>query len=107
MSRFFSKYYPARRIYRACLQRRFTPSFFAGIIVVLVLSVYFRWLPPIAFVPLWEKPWDSFQQLIFPALALGFASQGLLMRITRAQLLEVMRQDYVRTAYAKGLTRGV
>ena len=81
-----------------------TPSFFAGIIVVLVLSIYFRWLPPIAFVPLWEKPWDSFQQLIFPALALGFASQGLLMRITRAQLLEVMRQDYVRTAYAKGLT---
>lgn len=84
-----------------------TPSFFAGIIVILVLSVYFRWIPPIGFVHLWESPWKSFQQLVFPALALGFTSQGLLMRITRGQLLEVMRQDYVRTAYAKGLAERV
>lgn len=80
-----------------------TPSFFAGIIVILVLSVYFDWIPPIGFVNIWDQPWKSFQQLIVPALALGFASQGLLMRLTRGQLLEVMRQDYVRTAYAKGL----
>lgn len=80
-----------------------TPSFFAGIIVILVLSVYFDWIPPIAFVNIWEEPWKGFQQLIFPSLALGFTSQGLLMRLTRGQLLEVLRQDYVRTAYAKGL----
>ena len=84
-----------------------TPSFFAGIIVILVLSVYFKWIPPIGFVHLWDSPWKSSQQLIFPALALGFTSQGLLMRITRGQLLEVMRQDYVRTAYAKGLAERV
>ena len=84
-----------------------TPSFFAGIIVILVLSIYFRWIPPIGFVHLWDEPWKSFQQLVFPALALGFTSQGLLMRITRGQLLEVMRQDYVRTAYAKGLAERV
>lgn len=84
-----------------------TPSFFAGIIVILVLSVYFDWIPPIGFVNIWDQPWKSFQQLIVPALALGFASQGLLMRLTRGQLLEVLRQDYVRTAYAKGLPQRV
>ncbi len=79
------------------------PSFFVGMLIILGLSLYFRWIPPIAFVNLWDNPTVAFQQLIFPAVALGFASQGLLLRMTRTQLLEVLREDFVRTARAKGL----
>ena len=79
------------------------PSFFVGLILVLVLSRYFGWLPPLGFTNLWDDPFTGFQQLIFPALALGFATNGLLLRMTRNQLLEVLREDYVRTARAKGL----
>lgn len=79
------------------------PSFWVGLIVVLVLSRYFDYLPPLGFVNLWDNPVVGFQQLIFPALALGFSTNGLLLRITRAQLLEVLREDYIRTARAKGL----
>ena len=79
------------------------PSFFVGMLIILGLSLYFRWIPPIAFVNLWDNPTVAFQQLIFPAAALGFASQGLLLRMTRTQLLEVLREDFVRTARAKGL----
>ena len=55
------------------------------------------------FISMWDDPVTSFQQLIFPAMALGFSSNGLLLRMTRTQLLEVMGEDYVRTARAKGL----
>ena len=79
------------------------PSFFVALLVVLLLSVVFDWSTPLGFVHLWEEPGKSFQQLIFPAIALGFSSSGLLVRMTRAQLLEVLREDYVRTARAKGL----
>ena len=79
------------------------PSFFVGMLIILGLSLYFRWIPPIAFVNLWDNPTVAFQQLVFPAMALGFASQGLLLRMTRTQLLEVLREDFVRTARAKGL----
>ncbi len=83
------------------------PQFFVGMLVILALSLWFRWLPPVGFQNLWEEPWKSFQQLILPAFALGFATNGLLLRITRTQLLEVMREDYVRTARAKGLAENV
>ena len=79
------------------------PTFFVAILFILGLSVYFRWLPPVGFVNMWDDPVTSFQQLIFPAMALGFSSNGLLLRMTRTQLLEVMGEDYVRTARAKGL----
>lgn len=80
------------------------PSFFIGMLIILGLSTQFRWIPPVMFVSLWDDPLTSLQQLIFPALALGFASQGLLLRMTRTQLLECLREDYVRTARAKGLS---
>ena len=80
------------------------PSFFVGLLVILVLSRFFHWLPPFAFTHLWDSPGISIQQLIFPALALGFHSNGTLMRMTRTQLLEVLREDYIRTARAKGLS---
>ncbi len=79
------------------------PSFWIGLMVILFLSIVFGWLPPIGFYHLWDDPAKSFQQLIFPSLALGFAINGLLLRMTRAQLLEVLREDYIRTARAKGL----
>ena len=83
------------------------PTFFVAILFVLGLSLYFRWLPPVGFVNMWDDPATSFQQLIFPAIALGFSSNGLLLRMTRTQLLEVMGEDYVRTARAKGLAERI
>ncbi len=83
------------------------PSFFVGLLVILGLSVYIGWLPPVGFTSLWDDPVKSIQQLMLPAVALGFSSNGLLLRITRTQLLEVLREDYVRTARAKGLAERV
>jgi len=83
------------------------PTFFIGLLTLLVLSMYFRWLPPAGFVHLWDQPWDSIRQLIFPAMALGFHSAGYVLRMVRAQMLEVMREDYIRTARAKGLVEYV
>ncbi len=83
------------------------PSFFVGLMVVLILSSVFKWLPPLGFTGILDDPINGFQQLIFPAIALSFTSQGLMLRITRAQMLEVLREDYIRTARAKGLRERV
>lgn len=83
------------------------PSFFVGLVVVLIVSRYFEWLPPLGYAHIWNEPFKGFQQLIVPAIALGFSSNGLLLRMTRTQLLEVLREEYVRTARAKGLTENV
>ena len=83
------------------------PNFFFGLLVVLVLSRGFDWLPPLGFDHVWETPFKTLQQLVPPAVALGLSSSGLLMRLTRTQLLEVLREDYIRTARAKGLAERV
>ena len=83
------------------------PTFFVGLVVVLVVSRYIGWLPPLGYAHIWDQPFKGFQQLIFPALVLGFSSNGLLLRMTRTQLLEVLREDYVRTARSKGLSENV
>lgn len=83
------------------------PTFWVALLIILVLSVWFSWFPPLGFVHMWENPLVSIQQLIFPAFALGFHSNGVKLRLTRAQLLEVLREDYVRTAWAKGLPERV
>jgi len=83
------------------------PTFFVGLIVILVLSVYFNWFPPLGFKSLWEDPWISIQQLGWPALALGFSVNGTMMRMMRAQMLEVIQEDYIRTARSKGLPERV
>ena len=83
------------------------PSFFVGMLVIYGLSRGFNWIPPLGYVHLWEDPAKSFTQLIFPAVALGFSINGTLLRMTRTQLLEVLREDYVRTARSKGLTERV
>ena len=83
------------------------PSFLAGALLFLLLVNQFSWIPPLEFTPFFEDPVANLQQMIFPALVLGFASSAVLTRITRSSMLEVLRQDYVRTARAKGLSPGL
>ena len=79
------------------------PDFWIGTILVLFPLLWFGWIPTIRYTPLLVDPWANLQQMLFPALALGVHNSGPIMRITRSSMLEVLRQDYVRTAWAKGL----
>jgi len=80
------------------------PSFWLGTLLLFGPSVFLGWTPPAIYQPLAEDPWGNLQQFALPALALGFYFAALIMRMTRSCVLEVLRQDYVRTAWAKGLT---
>ena len=80
-----------------------TPSFWLGILFILTLLVVFKWLPPMVYTPFWVNPWLNVQQLIWPALAVGYRYSAVAMRMTRSAMLEVLREDYIRTARAKGL----
>jgi peptide/nickel transport system permease protein len=79
------------------------PDFWIGTMLVLFPLLWFGWIPTIRYTPLLADPWANMQQMIFPAVALGVHNSGPIMRITRSSMLEVLRQDYVRTAWAKGL----
>jgi peptide/nickel transport system permease protein len=79
------------------------PSFWLGILLILVLLIVFHWLPPMVFTPLWVNPWENLQQLIWPALAVGYRYSAVSTRMMRSAMLEVLREDYIRTARAKGL----
>ena len=79
------------------------PTFFLGILLILVFAVRLRWLPSGGYVPLTENPAAHLKAMLLPAFALGFSSAGLLARLVRSSMLDVMREDYVRTAFAKGL----
>jgi peptide/nickel transport system permease protein len=79
------------------------PSFWLGILLILVLLVVFHWLPPMVFTPLWVNPWENLAQLIWPALAVGYRYSAVSTRMMRSAMLEVLREDYIRTARAKGL----
>ncbi|HJM60621.1 MAG TPA: ABC transporter permease, partial [Alphaproteobacteria bacterium] len=84
-------------------------SFWLGILIILGLLVSTQaiwgtpWLPPIQYVPLWVDPWQNLSMLIWPAVATGYRYSAVATRMTRSALLEVLREDYVRTARAKGL----
>ena len=80
------------------------PDFWIATMVLLALSLYIGWLPEFGYFPPWEEPWKNFQALIFPALIIGYRYSAISARMTRSAMLEVLRQDYVRTARAKGLT---
>lgn len=81
------------------------PNFWLGTMIILVLSLYFRWLPNTGgYIDFIQAPLANLRQLIFPALTLGMAMAASVMRMTRSSMLEVLRQDYVRTARSKGLT---
>jgi peptide/nickel transport system permease protein len=79
------------------------PIFFTGVLILYVLGRVFRWMPPLEFVSLTEAPVENLKQLIWPALAQAYYISAPIMRLTRSQMLEVVRQDFVRTARAKGL----
>ena len=79
------------------------PYFWIGILVVVFGSLWFRYMPPLRLVPFVEDPLGNLGQFIVPAIVLGMVLSGWTMRLTRTMMLEVLRQDYVRTAWAKGL----
>ena len=83
------------------------PNFWLGTMLILFVSVVLHWLPPVGFVSLLDNPWLGLQTLILPSLALGTAVAAFIMRMVRSSLLEVLRQDFIRTANAKGLRDNV
>jgi len=79
------------------------PSFWLGILMILGFLIVFKWLPPMVYTPFWVDPWQNLAQLIWPALAVGYRFSAVATRMTRSSMLEVLREDYIRTARAKGL----
>jgi len=79
------------------------PSFWLGMLIILILVQSFGWIPGMLYISPWEDWRGNLLQFAFPALAVGYRSSALIMRITRSSLLEVLREDYIRTAWAKGL----
>jgi peptide/nickel transport system permease protein len=79
------------------------PEFWLGTLVITFAAICFHWIPPIGYVSFWESPWKNLQQFLIPAAVLGFRLSAATMRMTRSTVLEVLREDYVRTAWAKGL----
>jgi peptide/nickel transport system permease protein len=83
------------------------PAFWLGMVIILTLVTWLQWIPPLTYV----RPTENFKlhavQFMLPALAVGYRSSALIMRITRSALLEVMREDYIRTARAKGQSGSV
>ena len=79
------------------------PAFWVGMLIILGLLTLFHWLPPMTFVPLYRDPVGNLSQLIFPALAIGYRFAAVVTRMTRSAILEVLREDYIRTARAKGV----
>ena len=79
------------------------PSFWLGMIVILLLLTWFSWIPPLTFTSLWDDPWTNLSQLIWPALAVGYRYSAVSTRMMRSSILEVLQEDYIRTARAKGV----
>ncbi|MBO4122664.1 ABC transporter permease [Cupriavidus gilardii] len=79
------------------------PSFWLGTMVMVFPSVWWGWSPEVRYVPFRENPLQHLQQMLVPAIVLGMALSAITMRMTRTMMLEVLRQDYIRTAWAKGL----
>jgi len=83
------------------------PSFWMALMMLLGALVWFRWVPPITYVGFTEDLWGNMQIMLLPAFIIGFHGATLKARITRGTMLEVMRQDYIRTAKAKGLAQNL
>ena len=79
------------------------PTFFSGILLTLILIRAFGWLPPLGYENIWEDPWANLKQMMLPALALGFYDMAFIARVTRSSMMEILREDYMRTARSKGL----
>jgi len=79
------------------------PDFWLATVVITFLAIWFQWIPPIGFAPLWVDPVRCLSQLLIPAVIIGARLAAVSMRMTRSSLLEVLGQDYIRTARAKGV----
>ena len=79
------------------------PSFWLGMIMILLLLTWFSWIPPLTFTPFLEDPKANLLQLIWPALAVGYRYSAVSTRMMRSSILEVLQEDYIRTARAKGV----
>jgi len=79
------------------------PGFWVATMLIVLLANNFGYLPPPEYKRPWEEPWTNVQQMIWPALVLGISLSAGILRMTRATMLDVLRQDYIRTAYSKGL----
>ncbi len=83
------------------------PSFWLGTLVMVFPSVWWRWSPPLEYTPFFQDPIQNLSHMLLPAVLLGLALSAVTMRMTRTMMLEVMRQDYIRTARAKGLAENL
>jgi peptide/nickel transport system permease protein len=83
------------------------PAFWMGMLLLIALLALFQWAPPLRFTPLYEDPLNNIAQLSWPALAVGYRMAALLARMIRSTLLEVLHEDYIRTARAKGVRERV
>ncbi len=79
------------------------PSFWLGMLIILALLYWFNWLPPITYTPIYVDPVANISQLIWPALAVGYRYSAVVARMVRSSIVEVMKEDYIRTARAKGV----
>jgi len=79
------------------------PSFWFGMLIMMVLLHFWNWLPPITFTPIYVDPVANLTQLIWPAMAVGYRYCAVVARMIRSSLLEVLNEDYIRTARAKGV----
>ena len=79
------------------------PNFWLAILIIFFLVYVFNWIAPLNYVNLWEDPLTNLKQMAFPALALGVNNVAFIARVTRSTMLEVLREDYIRTARSKGL----
>jgi peptide/nickel transport system permease protein len=79
------------------------PSFWLGMLMILFLLLNFNWIPPLTFTPIYVDPWLNLSQLIWPAIAVGYRYSAVATRMTRSTILEVLQEDYIRTARAKGV----
>ncbi len=80
------------------------PSFWVGLLLILGLVKFFNWSAPLFWEPFWVSPWKSTSQLIWPSIAVGLRQLALIARMTRSIMLDVLGEDYIRTARAKGLS---
>jgi peptide/nickel transport system permease protein len=83
------------------------PNFLMAVLMIIFLLTVFNWLPPLGYVELWDNPIKNMQQMIFPAVALAIYDMAFIARVTRSSMMEVLREDYMRTARAKGLSERV
>jgi peptide/nickel transport system permease protein len=83
------------------------PAFWFGMVIILLLLWLFNWLPPVIYTPFWVDPIANLSQLIWPALVVGIRYAAVVSRMVRSSVIEVMKEDYIRTARAKGLDEKV